>query len=45
MKRRQLYETPDAELLVIQHEENFLQQTGFNGDNNEDPYDDGEENL
>jgi hypothetical protein len=44
MKRRQLYETPDAELLVVRQEENFL-QTGFNGDNNEDPYDDGEENL
>jgi hypothetical protein len=41
MKRRQLYEAPDAEILVIRHEESFLQTT-WNGDGNEIPGEDEE---
>lgn len=32
MYKKQLYEAPDAELLVIKYEENFCQTGGAGGD-------------
>lgn len=42
MELKRFYETPEAELLVIRHEESFLQTT-WNSDGNEKPIYDGDE--
>ena len=42
MHKKQLYEAPDAELLVVKFEENIL---SYNPDNNEKPLDGGEEDF
>ena len=39
MYKKQLYEAPDAELLVIRYEEAFLTGTTVLGDTSRDDYD------
>ena len=40
MRRKNLYEAPDAELLELCYEEAFLQGTNTGGNNVDDGYDD-----
>jgi hypothetical protein len=42
--RKNYYEEPQAELIVVRFEENIMSPT-YNGDNNQIPDDGGEENF
>lgn len=44
MKKKLLYEVPEAEQFFVKYEENIMSPT-YNDDNNEEPVDGGDENF